>query len=93
MKEIRNSLDYDVSESKSLLIRRLKTFVIRPILIGLFAFSIFFTTILVTKVTTYLFTPNSIFHLNIYDVLFALIGFAMGFLIEFLLQIRRRLFK
>lgn len=93
MKEIRNPLDYSANESKPLLIKRVKIFVVRPILIGLFTFSIFFSTILVTKVTTYLFTPNSIFHLNIYDVLFALIGFAVGFLIEFLLQIRRRLFK
>lgn len=93
MKEIRNSLDYDSSESRPLLLKRFKMFVIKPLLIGLFAFSIFFTTILVTKVTTYLLAENSVFNLNIYDVLFALIGFAVGFLIEFLLQIRRTIFK
>ena len=93
MKEIRNSLDYDSSESRRLLLKRFKLFVIKPTLIGLFAFSIFFTTILVTKVTTYILAENSVFNLNIYDVLFALIGFAVGFLIEFLLQIRRTLLK
>jgi uncharacterized protein YacL len=92
MKEIRNSLDYEASESNSRLLVRFKLFALRPIIIGLFAFSIFFTTILVTKVTTYLLVENSIFNLNIHDVLFSLIGFALGFLIEFLLQIRLILF-
>ncbi len=93
MKEIHHSWEYDSSESDYLLLKRFKLFVLRPVFIGLFTFSIFFTTILLTKVATYLFAENSVFSLNIYDVLFALIGFAVGFVIEFLLQIRRILFK
>jgi uncharacterized protein YacL len=93
MKEIRHSFDYEASESNSRLLNRFKLFALRPIIIGLFAFSIFFTTILVTKVVTYLLVENSIFNLNIYDVLFSSIGFVLGFLIEFLLQIRRTLLK
>lgn len=93
MKEIKDSLNYDSSESSDLLLKRFKMFVIKPAFIGLLAFSIFFTTILVTKITTYVLAENSVFNLNIYDVLFALIGFAVGFLIEFLLQVRRTIFK
>ncbi len=32
---------------------------------------------------------HAIFNLNIYDILFAFIGFGLGFLIEFILRIRK----
>ena len=93
MKEIRNTLDYNAEETNTRLLKRFRLFVLRPILIGLFSFAIFFTVVLITKISTYIFAENSIFNLNIYDILFALIGFAIGFLIEFLLQVRRIIFK
>jgi len=93
MKNIDNSWDYNVNESKIRLLKRFKLFVIKPTLIGLFIFSIFFSIILVTKVATYFVIQSSFFSLSIYDVLFAFIGFGVGFLVEFLLQIRRILRK
>jgi hypothetical protein len=93
MKHIQNSLEIDLEESKSQLINRFRLFVLKPTFIGLFTFSLFFTTILLTKVATFFFADSAIFSLNIYDVLFALIGFGVGFVVEFLLQIRRILIK
>ena len=93
MKNINNSLNYNVIESRSPIFHRLKSFVLKPIFVGLFTFSIFFTTILITKVATYLLVEGSFFSLNIYDVLFAWIGFGVGFLVEFLLQVRRIFYK
>jgi hypothetical protein len=89
MKHVPNSFEIDLEESKSHLLNRFRLFVLKPTFIGLFTFSLFFTTILLTKVATYIFADGAIFTLNIYDVLFALIGFGVGFIVEFLLQIRR----
>ncbi|MCB9206964.1 MAG: hypothetical protein H6610_09695 [Ignavibacteriales bacterium] len=93
MNNFHSSLDYEEFESKSHLLNRFKQYVIKPTFIGLFVFSIFFSIILVTKITTFLLTENTIFSLNIYDVLFALIGFIIGFFIEFLLQVKRLILK
>jgi hypothetical protein len=93
MKNIHNTYDFDIDESNSHLFNRLKLFVLKPIYIGLFTFSLFFTTILITKIATYFIIEASVFTLNIYDILFALIGFGVGFLVEFLLQIKRILYK
>lgn len=92
MKNLQTTVDLEVIESNRKLYNRFKLFVLKPLLIGLFTFAIFFTTILITKTTTYLFS-DSLFNLNIYDVLFALLGFLLGFLLEFLLQVRKMIFK
>ena len=91
MRDLNNSLDYNAVESEKQLLNRFKSFFLKPIFVGLFVFSIFFTTILATKDATYLLAESSYFNLNIYDVLFAMVGFGVGFLVEFLLQIRRTL--
>ena len=93
MKEIQNRYDYEVIESNTQIINRFKLFVLKPIFIGLFTFSIFFTTILITKILTYSLNDHEVFNLNIYDILFALIGFGLGFLIEFILRLRKSFFK
>ena len=93
MKESPTSVDQDDQEKLSLPLNRFKIFVLKPISVGLFSFSIFFTIILITKVGMYLLSSNAALNLNIYDILFSLIGFTIGFLIEFLLQIRRHIFR
>ncbi len=93
MKQFQNSFEIDLEESKSHLLNRFRLFVLKPTFIGLFTFSLLFTTILFTKIATYIFADGAIFTLNIYDVMFALIGFGVGFIIEFLLQIRRIIIK
>ena len=61
MKHIQNSLEIDLEESKSQLINRFRLFVLKPTFIGLFTFSLFFTTILLTKVATFFFADSAIF--------------------------------
>lgn len=93
IKEMTNSLEFDIEESRARFLNRIKTFVLKPFILGLFTFAIFFTTILSTKLLAFLFTDNAIFDLNIYDVLFSIIGFFIGFMLKFFLQLRRLLFS
>lgn len=93
MREFQNQYDYESSKSNDEITNQLKIFVLKPIIIGLFTFSIFFTTILVTKIITYLFNEFAVFSLNIYDVLFALIGFGIGFCFELVINVRRKFFR
>ncbi len=93
MKDTRTSLERDDKEQISIPVSRLKMYFIRPISVGLFAFSIFFTVILVTKIIMYVLSEGASFNLNIYDIIFSVIGFTIGFLIEFLLQLRRTFLK
>lgn len=93
MREFQNRYDYESSKSGYEFANQLKIFVLKPIIIGLFTFSIFFTTILVTKIITYLVNEFVIFSLNIYDVMFALIGFGIGFLFELAMNVRRKFFR
>lgn len=93
MKQVHNSIELDLIDSNSITLTKIKKLIIKPIFIGLFVFSIFFSTILITKVSAYILTENAIFNLSIHDFLFALIGFASGFSVEFLLQIKRILIK
>ena len=92
MSEINSQFESAEEENSKIALRRLKLFVLRPIFVGLFTFSIFFSVILFTKIITYLMNENATFILNVYDVLFAFIGLLIGFLVEFLLQIRKKLF-
>ena len=93
MSKFQNQYDYEVNESNIQVINRFKLFFLKPIFIGLFTFAIFFTTILITKILTYLLSEHVLFSLNMYDVLFALIGFGVGFIFEFALNIRKILSK
>lgn len=93
MKNVSNLYEIDLEESRAHLLNRFRLFVLKPTFIGLFIFSLFFTTILLTKAVSYIFADGAIFMLNIYDILFALIGFGAGFIVEFLLQITRILKK
>lgn len=93
MRDIQNPYDYELIESNAQIINRFKLFVLKPIFIGLFTFSIFFTTILITKILMYAFNEHAVFNLNIYDIFFSLIGFGLGFLIEFILRMRKIFLK
>ena len=93
MREIRPPLDQTESELKNNISVKLKIYLFRPMLVGLFTFAIFFSVILFTKIITYLMNENPTFILNIYDVIFACIGFFIGFLVEFLLQIRKNILR
>ena len=93
MREFQNHYDYEATESKVQAINRFKLFVLKPLFIGLFTFFVFFTTILITKIFTYAIHEHTIFNLNIYDVLFALIGFGVGFIFEFAINVRKTLSK
>jgi len=89
MKENKDLFEFESEHSKAGLRNRFNIFFIRPFKIGALVFSIFFSVILFTKLITYLTSIVLTFNLNIYDVLFSLIGFGVGFLIEFSLQIRK----
>lgn len=93
MREFQNHYDYESSKTGYEIANQLKIFVLKPIIIGLFTFSIFFTTILITKIFTYLVNDFVIFSLNIYDVMFALIGFVMGFIFELAINVKRKFFR
>ena len=93
MREFHNHYDFEVAESNVQIYNRFKMFVLRPIIIGLFTFSIFFTIILFTKILMFMFNEHVIFSLNIYDLLFALIGFGLGFILDFVLKVRKLFLK
>lgn len=51
MKQVHNSIELDLIDSNSITLTKIKKLIIKPIFIGLFVFSIFFSTILITKVS------------------------------------------
>ena len=93
MNNIKTTFDYEISESDNKLYNRFRTFAVTPVFWGIFIFAIFFSVILLTKLFTFFISESSIFNLNIYDILFSLIGFGFGFLIEFALQLRKEFLK
>lgn len=93
MGNFKTAYNYQIDESESKLLNRFKTFALTPFFWGTFVFAIFFSVILLTKLFSYFLSDNALFTLNIYDMLFSLIGFGVGFLIEFTIQIRKELLK
>lgn len=89
MKKITPAIEYDFLGENFQLKGRFKSFFIRPIFMGVFFFAIFFTVILVTKLSTFFLGSTTLFGFNIYDILFSMIGFGIGFLTEFIRQIKR----
>lgn len=89
MKENKDLFEFESDDSKTELRNRFNIFFIRPIKIGVLVFSIFFSIILFTKLVVYFASSLLTLNLNIYDILFSLIGFGIGFIIEFSLQIRK----
>ncbi|MCP5063940.1 MAG: hypothetical protein GY936_15950 [Ignavibacteriae bacterium] len=81
-----NSIDPSRSIYKSKFI----SYLLNPIKMGFFSFSILFSIILFVKLLNYFAAPESIFVINIYDVMISVIGFGLGFLLELTLQIRRK---
>ena len=77
----------DISKS------RIKSFLIEPLKMGFLYFAILFSIILFVKLVNYLATEDSFFILNIYDVLISVIGFMLGYVLEFALQLRKRIRK
>jgi hypothetical protein len=57
---------------------------------GFLSFAILFSIILFVKLINYVAASESIFVITIYDVMIAVIGFGLGFLLELTLQIRKR---
>ncbi|MCB0749397.1 MAG: hypothetical protein KDC52_02295 [Ignavibacteriae bacterium] len=89
MKKAIPSIEYDFLGENFQLKSRFKLFFLKPIFVGIFFFALFFSVILITKLSTYFLGSTSLFGFNIYDILFSLIGFVLGFLTEFLRQIKR----
>ncbi|MBI1933574.1 MAG: hypothetical protein HYS24_13665 [Ignavibacteriales bacterium] len=89
MKKNSNTVEFDLIGDSFQLKGRFKTFFVKPILVGVFFFSIFFSVILITKLSTYFIGSTLIFGFNIYDLFFSLIGFGIGFLTEFTRQVKK----
>jgi len=89
MKKLTPAIEYNLISESFQLKGRFKSFFLRPVFMGLFFFSIFFSVILVTKLIAYAIGSTILFGFNIYDIIFSLIGFFIGFLTEFILQIRK----
>ena len=84
-----DSIDSIEDISKS----RIKSFLIEPLKMGFLYFAILFSIILFVKLVNYLGTEDSFFILNIYDVIISAIGFMLGYVLEFALQLRKRIRK
>lgn len=93
MKKNSNAIEFDLIGDNFQLKGRFKTFFVKPFLVGIFFFSIFFSVILITKLSTYFIGSTLIFGFNVYDLFFSLIGFGIGFLIEFTRQVKKILSK
>ncbi|MBK7105794.1 MAG: hypothetical protein IPH62_10970 [Ignavibacteriae bacterium] len=89
MKKIANTMEFDFIGDSLQLKGRFKSFFLKPVFLGIFFFSIFFSVILITKLSTYFIGSTAVFGFNIYDILFSLIGFSLGFLSEFIRQVKR----
>ncbi len=89
MKKNISSIEYDFIGNNLQLKGRFKSFFVQPVLLGIFFFAIFFSVILITKLSTYFLSSTSLFGFNIYDILFSVIGFFIGFMTEFIRQIKR----
>ena len=89
MKKIANTMEFDFIGDSLQLKGRFKSFFLKPVFLGIFFFSIFFSVILITKLSTYFIGSTAVFGFNIYDILFSLIGFGLGFLSEFIRQVKR----
>ncbi len=90
MKKISPTIEYSSIISESFQLKgRFWSFFLRPVFMGLFFFAIFFSVILITKLFTYIVGSTIIFGFNVYDILFSFIGFTVGFLTEFIRQIKR----
>lgn len=81
-----NSLE----SSQSVLKSRFNSYLLTPIKMGFLSFSILFSIILFVKLINYLAATETIFVISIYDIMISIIGFALGFLLELTLQIRKR---
>jgi hypothetical protein len=89
MKKITPSIEFDIINEVVQLKGRFRSFFIRPLVMGLFFFSIFFSVILITKLITYFVGSTLVFGFNIYDILFSFIGFGIGFFTEFVRQVKK----
>jgi len=63
-------------------------FIYYPLRAGLFGFSLFFTTIFISKYVGYLVKNTQIFKIDINDVILSLLGFILLGLIKFLENIK-----
>ncbi len=93
MSNIKTTFNYNFDDSDNKLLNRFRTFAVNPFFWGVFVFAIFFSVILLTKLFSYIISEHTVFTLNIYDILFSLIGFGIGFIIEFSIQIKKELLK
>ncbi len=87
----KNLFDESVTSSKKTVERKIKLFFLEPLKTGFYSFAIFFSIILFVKLVNYLLSENAFFLLNIYDVMISVIGFSLGFILEFVLQLRKRI--
>lgn len=93
MRDFKSSLDWEEPEPIDILYDRLKLFFLKPFIMGLFLFAVFFSIIVITKMVVYFFSSMGKFDFSINDILFAFLGFALGFLFKFFGQIKKEAFK
>jgi hypothetical protein len=93
MRSFEESLELETLPKRTSMHKQLKFVVFRPMLVGTVIFAVFFSTVMLTKLITYLISSSSLFNLNLHDIAFALIGFSIGFLVDFSIKLKRLLHK
>ena len=89
MRTFEESLELETTKHKQKLWEKIKNLALRPIITGILIFITFILVVLVTKLFSYILSSNVPFTFNIYDFTFAMIGFGIGFLINFLINLRK----
>ena len=89
MRTFEESLELETTKHKQKFIQKIKSLALKTIITGILIFVTFFLVVLVTKLFSYILSSNLPFSFNIYDFTFALVGFGVGFLINFLINLRK----
>ena len=89
----KNFFEESVNSIEEITKSRIKSFLIEPLKMGFLYFAILFSIILFVKLVNYLATEGAFFILNIYDVMISVIGFSLGYILEFSIQLRKRIKK
>jgi hypothetical protein len=79
-----------VKTGSSIIYYYLISFLIKPFVSGLYGFAAFFTVLIFTKGTTYLFGFTEQYMVSSDDVLFSILGFVLVFLIKLFDSIKQK---
>jgi len=80
------SVGYSKKVTLNLIFREL---LLRPLIAGLFGFSLFFTTVLICQIVGLLIGEEKILFVEISDVYFSLLGLGLAFLIRLLSNVAK----